>query len=386
MMFAVALVATALAVDSPAAANPGEPVARLAAEFEQRFEAAVAGDDVPGATFALVHDGALYRYGARGYTDLEQSHPIRVQTVFRVASLSKGFAGILAALLAEEGHFSLADPVVKYVPEFRVRGRPTGLTVGDVLGQRTGFTPNAFDNLIEAGIGREEIHTRLESLEPICPPGSCYTYQNGAFSLVEPVLELATGQRYSELVAERIFRPLGMNQASIGYEAFRNSPDYARPHVKRQARWHTVPVRSTYYQVESAAGVNASILDMARWSLAILGHYPDTIPPQVVNRATTPGSRTLRDLRRRHWRQHLSDAHYGLGWRIYHMGESELIYHGGWVSGFRAEISLSPGHDLGLVILLNAESSVITELTRDFWSAAFEALGPAAVSGVTTAP
>ena len=66
----------------------------------------------------------------------------------------------------------------------------------------------------------------------------------------------------------------------------------------------------------------------------------------------------------------LSNAYYGLGWRIYQLGKEQLIYHGGWVSGFRADVAFSLAHDIGIVVLLNAESSRISELTTRFWKMA----------------
>ena len=86
---------------------------------------------------------------------------------------------------------------------------------------------------------------------------------------------------------------------------------------------------------------------------------------------TDPRVETRRDLRRKHWRDILTDAHYGLGWRIYRVGARELVYHSGWVSGYRADIAWSEEYGLGLAILMNAEGSTISELSTDFWQHAF---------------
>src|SRR5690606_27063161 len=80
------------------------------------------------------------------------------------------------------------------------------------------------------------------------------------------------------------------------------------------------------------------------------------------------------DLRRKEWRRYLTDAHYALGWRVYQFGQDELIYHGGWVKGYRAEIAYSREHQLGLVMLINAESNMINELGTYFWSAMLTAI------------
>lgn len=360
----------ALCLAPMSAAVPAD-IHDLAASFDERFRELVAEEEIPGAAYAVVHPGVILRVGVTGTTELGAGRAVDTDTVFRIASVSKSFAATLAALLAGEGGFSWNEPITKYVPDFRFQGTPGAIRIHDVVGQSSGFIPHAYDNLIEAGMARDEIWQRFAALSPICPPGSCYTYQNSVFSLIEPVLEQAAQAPYPDLVRERIFQPLDMKHASAGYEAYLESTNRAVPHVRRSSIWRTVTVQPEYYSVNSAAGVNASVLDMAEWVIAALGHRPEVIPMAALDQVMTPRVRTVRELRRKYWRDHLSDAHYGLGWRIYRFGDEELVYHGGWVSGFRAEIALSRKHDLGLVILMNAESSVIGELSSGFWADAF---------------
>lgn len=357
---------------APAVAAQAQP--GLNGDFEQQFRALIQDEQVPGAAFAVVSGGRIVWLATIGYTDLSRTRPVDERTVFRMASVSKGFAATLTAMLVRDGRLRWDEPISRYTPEFHFQGSPDSITVLDVLGQSTGFVSHAYDNLIEAGLPREAILHHLERLAPICAPGTCYTYQNSVFSLIEPVVETASAVGYTELLYERIFHPLEMESASVGFDAYMNTSNRAKPHVKRRRSWHTTEVQPNYYQVNSAAGVNASVLDMARWLLAQLGHRPEVISREVIDEVTTPRQRTLRDLNRRFWREHLSDAHYGLGWRIYRFGDEELIYHGGWVSGYRAEVAFSRSHDLGLVLLLNAESSVISELHTRFWAHTFERL------------
>ena len=98
------------------------------------------------------------------------------------------------------------------------------------------------------------------------------------------------------------------------------------------------------------------------------------MPQNVLDKIIEKRVKTPRDLRRSKWRNYLTDAHYALGWRVYQFGSEQLIYHGGWVQGFRAELAYSRERELGLVILLNAESNVVNELTPAFWAAMFGAL------------
>jgi len=85
---------------------------------------------------------------------------------------------------------------------------------------------------------------------------------------------------------------------------------------------------------------------------------------------TTPRIRTKKDLRRRFWRDYLTDAHYGYGWRIYQFQGHSIIYHSGWVAGFRADIGYSPDLDVGFAMVINAESNTINKISSQFWSQA----------------
>ncbi len=375
-------ITAAFTVALPAAAQWDE----VAARFDAAFRTGLTDASVPGGAYAIVHDGQILKLGYHGHADSGRARAIDGNTIFRIASLSKGFSGVLAALLARERRVPLDRPVARYAPDFRLHPEPRPLTVEDVLGQRSGFIRNAYDNLLEAGLERAEILPRFNALEPICPPGRCYSYQNNVFSLVEDFIVEVSGSDYADVVEKRLFEPLGMAGASVGFDALTSTPHRARPHAKTRTGWRAIAPRPTYYQVPSAAGINASIVDMAQWAIAMLGHHPDVLPSGVVDDVLTPRIRTERERRKRAWRGLLDDAWYGLGWRIYAVGERTLAGHGGWVAGYRAEISLSREFDIGIVILSNAETRVVGELTRRFWDLALgrESLATAAQEPAST--
>ena len=377
-LFVFGLPATAFAQ----AAEQQAIVLSAAERMDQRFRAKMNEERIPGSAWAIVHQGEIVRIGLHGFVDSRRSRPVDQSTVFRIASVSKGFAGVLSALLASEGLITLQDPIRQYAPSFRFKsgGNNVELTIEDVLGQRSGFVPNAYDNLIEAGTPRQQIYLHFAELAPICPPRTCYSYQNSVFSLIEDVVETATAVPYPQLLEQRIFQPLAMQQASVGYEAFKQAENRAEPHLKTRFGWRQTEPRSTYYQVSSAAGINASINDMGIWAIAMLGHRPEVIPNEAIQASLEPMIQTRRELRNRNWRGVLSDAHYALGWRLYQIGDQSLALHSGWVAGFRAEITLSHAHDLGLVILMNAESRAVGELNSAFWQDALITSSAAQIS------
>jgi len=364
-------------------AQPGEPVLdkvdfdSVSRAFSLRFDQALSARDVPGGAFAIVHGGQILELGTFGHTDIRRGRPVDASTRFRIASLSKGFSGVLATTLAAENKFLLDEPITTFVSSFQLRPQPRPLTVEDVLGQRSGYVRNAYDNLIEAGISRAEILPRFSKLEPLCAPGKCYSYQNNVFSLIEDVIEESSNITFEAALQQRIFDPLGMVGASVGYQGLVSAENHAKPHLKTRSGWHETAPRKSYYQVASAAGINAGIVDMAQWLIALLGHQPEVIATDVVSEALEPRIRTINEMAKRNWRGLLKNAWYGLGWRIYQLQDHQLALHGGWVAGYRAEIAFSRQLDLGIVILTNAETRAVGELNRQFWDLSLQAVAAA---------
>jgi len=339
----------------------------IASEYEVFFHDLIKDRNYPGAAFAIVTRDQILHIATTGHTTADRTQPIDTQTAFRLASVSKTFAAEMVGLLVEDGTLNWNDPVTLYVPTFKINGDASQIRIHHLLGQSTGLMPHAYDNLLEHGKSMDTIWQRMSDLSYVCTPGKCYGYQNSVFSLVDPLVKQAASLSYETQVEQRIFKPLEMDTASIGYEAFINNPNHAEPHARRSGRWKTVPVQKNYYRAAPAAGVNASILDMGKWVQAQLGSHPDVLSADMLENLQKPRVKTRRELYRKQWKTMLSSAHYGLGWRVYQLGDEQIVYHGGWVSGFRADVAFSPRLDIGIVVLLNAESSGISELTTRFW-------------------
>lgn len=336
---------------------PGFDVRR----FELMAQALVANQRVPGLALAIVKDGKVLTARGFGVTDVRNAEPVNPHTVFRLASLSKSFAGTVTGMLVSEGALRWDSRVADFMPNLRFAD-PTAaqrLTVADVLSHRVGLPHNAFDRDVEAYVPYRELVQRFPQAPMKCRPGECYAYQNVAFSLIGDVIYAASGQFYNEAVARRVFKPLGMNDASVGLEGISASPSWARPHVRGRGGWVPLVPKPTYYRVAPAAGVNASITDMAQWLLAHTGHRPDVLPESLLATLHAPVVATPGELRGSAWRrERLEDAGYGLGWRVYEYAGHRVVFHGGAVQGYRGAIAVLPEHDLGVAILWNSESAL----------------------------
>ena len=145
---------------------------------------------------------------------------VTTRTVFRWASLSKGVAADMVALLAHEGQLSLGDPVSRWAPSMRLpNGNEYRATVADILAHRTGLFGHAQDARLEDGQDPRWLRMGLGTLHNICAPGTCHAYQNVAYDAASEMVERVTGRPYGDEVVERLFRPLGMRNASFGRAA-----------------------------------------------------------------------------------------------------------------------------------------------------------------------
>ncbi|MEW9799703.1 serine hydrolase domain-containing protein [Alteromonas lipolytica] len=327
---------------------------------------------VPGYAFVFYQQGETPKVYVYGRTH-KGGEPITDKTVFRLASVSKTFTALLMAKLVEQDRLSWDMPVNKLVSDVAFTGVDADkLQLQHIVGQSSGFMPNAYDNLIEADYSLRRVLEALGKLDPICEPGDCYTYQNALFGAIEYYLS-SQNTSYHRQLQNELFIPLGMSTASAGKGGLLASPSWARPHIAiARNRWREGNVESNYYRFTPAAGVNASIRDMTVYLQALLGEFPTVISDEMLNTVTRPRVETRRETYRRGWRGFLDDAHYGLGWRIYDFNGKRINYHGGWVKGYRADVAFAPDYSAGYVMLMNAESNMINTTTAEFWKRYFE--------------
>jgi len=337
--------------------------------FEIFFVEKLVEWDVPGAAVAIVNDDQIVYMNSFGVRAVGQPEKVDIHTVFRLASVSKGFASVLTGLLVKDGILNWDDKVIKYLPRFTLKNpqKSNDLTIKHLISHTSGLPAHTYTNLLDADMPLGDIYQKLKEISLVAPLGKVYSYQNVVYSLISDIVKAATGKEYVQLMTERIFQPLGMYDASLDKEAFTTFNNFAQPHIQQGFGWTATEVRPGYYNVLPAAGVNASILDMARWLRAMMGGAPATISPEVIQQVTSPIVQTPQEKYKHRWRDHLQDAHYGLGWRIYDYAGTTIVYHGGWVQGFRAEMGFIPDQKVGIVVLLNCESMVANLFLPNFF-------------------
>jgi beta-lactamase class C len=336
---------------------PANPyITELAADFEKEINKLLQKSGTPGAAIAIVKDSTIVYIKGFGLKASNAKDSVDQHTVFRIASVSKCFASFLTGTLIEDSLLHWKDPVIKYMPDFSLISpeQTKLLDISHVLSHTTGLPYHTYTNLVEEGTDLDVLLSRLKEVPMSTGVGREYSYQNVAYSLISKVIQKATGKTYEEMMRERVFGPLGMKDASIDYQTLMSNKNIAKPHKLAKRQWVPAKITNTYYNVAPAGGVNASIDDMAHWMIALLGYRENVISFKTLRYLYTPVIEARSKNRNYRKMERYTNSYYGLGWRILHYPSDTLVYHGGYVNGYRSEVALDPNDRIAICILANA--------------------------------
>ncbi|HWC97518.1 MAG TPA: serine hydrolase domain-containing protein [Candidatus Sulfopaludibacter sp.] len=202
----------------------GMSSARLA-RIPVRMKEFVTAGKTAGVVTLVARHGHVASLDAVGYQDLESKTPMRTDTIFRLASVTKPVtcAGIM--ILVDEGRVSLIDPVEKYLPEFKglklnqcgtlagyncatvTPSRPVNIL--DLMTHTSGLPGSAPERGTPATTLAEHV-AAVSRTTLLFEPGTAWNYSNIGIAALGRVIEVVTGQPYDRFLAERIFQPLEM--------------------------------------------------------------------------------------------------------------------------------------------------------------------------------
>ncbi|MGA8028800.1 MAG: serine hydrolase domain-containing protein [Bryobacteraceae bacterium] len=198
---------------------------RLAA-IPIRMKAYVDANQAAGMVTILGRHGRVASFDAVGYQDVESKKPMRKDSLFRIASLTKPITCAAIMVLVDEGNISVIDPVEKYLPEYK------GLKVRGCAGN-AGYTcegaapsrPINIEDLMVHTSGLESDSSVHEGTEPttlaelaalgaktqlLFEPGTSWNYSNIGYNVLGRIIEIVSKQPYDAFLKEKIFEPLGM--------------------------------------------------------------------------------------------------------------------------------------------------------------------------------
>ena len=263
----------------------------LEAAVKTYFKKAIAAGDIVGAGVSIVRGDSIVISQGFGKRNSKTDKDIDGQTIFRLGSLSKGFAGILAAKIMDEGALHREDKVSNFIPGFQLgdQQNTAKITFANLLSHTTGAPYHSYTNLVEAGIPLDRpLPNDLKNVKPISDPGTLYSYQNALFALSGEMMYKATGEDFSESLKNKFFDPLGMCSTTMDYESLEHAENVAMPHIKSRFGWRPKKLNDHYYNAIAAGGISASAEDMGKWMRFVLGHNPEIMSASAISEAFKP--------------------------------------------------------------------------------------------------
>ncbi|HYO63997.1 MAG TPA: serine hydrolase [Pyrinomonadaceae bacterium] len=345
-----------------AGAAETELAGRLAA-LEKAVEEKRRELGVPGVALVVVKDDRVIYMKGLGVKDLEKQQPVTPDTLFAIGSSSKAFTAMTVVLGADDGKLSLDDSPKKYLPYFKLQDADADarITVRDLLTHGSGL--NRTDIAwVTGALNREEVIRVAGMAKPTAKLREKFQYQNVMYSAAGEVAARAQGMAWERVVAERIFKPLGMRSSNFTVAETQKSPDYAVGYevdaTTKEANRR--PMRD-FPQVAAAGAINSNARDMAQW-LRLL-----------TNGGVFEGKRLVSE---RSFNELISPqmkiggkVSYGLGWFIRDWRGHKVAEHGGNIDGFNALVGFMPDQKLGFAMLTNVSASPLGQTVMEaVWS------------------
>lgn len=322
-------------------------------ELTRRIVDLMARYDVPGLSIVVINRDGTELVEGLGLADLASRRPVTAQTLFRLGSTSKLFAGLSVLELVEEGRLSLDAKVRDLVPELSF-DNPWEAT-----------DPVRVVHLLEHTTGWDDIPMKMFAHSDPTPatlaaglalaveartcrwrPGTRSSYSNIGPSMAAAIVEKTTGQRFEDFVKSRFFTPLGMDTADY-FLSERARPLLTTLYRKGDRR----PLPYHHIALRPSGGLNASARDMA----ALLRFF--------LRRGEGPGGRLLSEASIERMETPTSGWGARSGLRLGHGLTNYTSYiagsvwhgHGGHVEGCHTELRYLPELGTAYFFSINAE-------------------------------
>lgn len=307
---------------------------------------------VPGVAVGIVHDGELAYQLNYGYADQDKDLPVTDQTVFQAGSISKSLTAWGILHLADQGVLSLDDPVNKHLSGWQLQASdgldPDKVTIRQLLSHTAGLP--AHRGYLGVAPGKR-LPTLEESLsgeggynKPVTltnPPGEQAVYSGAGYTLLQLVIEEATGLPFASYMDEEVLKPLKM--ASSTFQQVTDIPEMAKTYG------YFGQVLPDYrFAEQAAAGLRTNVTDLVNVLLASMERGQGNpsggglLPTPFINEMQTPVL-----------------GENGLGVFVRKLPQNlSLIYHDGSNRGWHSFYGWIPATRDGLVILTNSENGV----------------------------
>lgn len=294
--------ALTLAASSAGCFAPGKVSTKsdIAAAFDREMEAFMSARSVPGGALAVVKDRRLVYARGYGWANHKAKIPVRPDSLFRIASISKPITGVAVMKLVDEGKLSLdakAFPFLGIPPAVQSLVDPEPrlhhITIRQLLQHTSGWDRDkSFDpmfrseriaraNLTPPPASSVDVIRYMLSRPLDFDPGTRYAYSNFGYCVLGRLIEKASGQSYEKFVQEKILAPAGIKRMRLGatldgrqapgevryYPNDTAEADNVFPGEPRKVPW---PYGGFHLEAMDAhGGWIASAIDLARFAAAL---------------------------------------------------------------------------------------------------------------------
>jgi CubicO group peptidase (beta-lactamase class C family)/microsomal dipeptidase-like Zn-dependent dipeptidase len=352
-----------------------ERVARTSAVVDQNideiFDTVMTEYHLPGMALGVVEDGQVVYTRTAGELVAGGGRAVDADTLFKIASNTKAMTTGMLARLVDAGKLRWDDPVVKYLPDFKMNDPwvTREIRVRDLLIHDSGLREGAGDLMLWPDpnhFSRADILAGVQHLKFVQGFRSGYAYDNLLYIVAGEVAAAAAGSSYEELVRREVFGSVGLTRCQVGEFKRDTVGNVAQPH-----RWEgdrnvaidrdpeTVPAISS----AAAGGIRCSLNDMLTWMRMWLD--PDLHPPgqdrawlSAAQRAALWTPHTLMPLSERQKRWDSGNfVAYGYGWRLSDVDGVKRVAHTGTLNGMYSALTLLPEKRSGFVFMINGDGS-----------------------------
>ena len=332
---------------------------------------------VPGVGLALIDHGKVVYEGGLGVRELGDAAPVDANTLFMIASNTKGMTTLLLAKLVDQGKLKWDEPVTEVYPAFRLGDEATTRQVlmRHLVCACTGVPRKDLDWIFDTNPATPPSDTfkELADTQPTSKFGEVFQYSNLMASaagyigghIVHPNMEL--GHAYDLAMREQIFTPLGMNASTFDMARALDG-DHASPHgddVDGKPRVANMAFNYVVEPARPAGGEWSSSHDLIKYvELEITqGVLPDgtrMVSTENLLARRKPGVSTG------------EDTFYGMGLETDASWGLTVVHHGGSLAGYKSDIMLVPDAQVGAVLLTNSDTG--QDMLRPFMRRLLEVL------------
>ncbi len=362
--------------------------------------------EIAGAVSLVARRGHVAHFEAQGVTDLETRKPMRTDTIFRLASMTKPVTSIAVMMLHEEGYFLLEDPVSKFLPEFKnpkvaVANAPNEraeggfrlvpadreITIRHLLTHTAGLASGSAGPTMAAAKALTHStgdlladHIRQLAALPLnFQPGAAWEY-GPATDVLGRLVEVISGMPLDQFFRQRILAPLGMRDTWFylpGDRVARLASAYTKQDgaLKKLTALGQADPNGKYYS--GAGGLAATAEDYFHFCQMLLnGGQFDGV--RLVSRKTIEMMTTNNIGHLPLWQDSYRGYGFGLGFRVRErLGDSATLGSAGeygWGGAFGTYFWVDPKEQLIGILMIQLNPYSHVNIRPEFQNAVTQAI------------